>query len=297
MRRALTSLLLLAAAAAAHAQQRPAITGIAFVRVYSSDPAASADFYGKTLGYSSSKAGEITRYPINDSQWIEVEPLPSPAPATRLAAVAFTTRDARALEKYLKAHAVTVVDPLKNGRFSVHDPEGNLILFVQQVKGPAVPPAVPATAASRRMIHAGFIVKDAEVENRFYRDLLGFKPYWHGGRTDDGPTDWVSSQVPEGSDWLEYMLNIAPNPTLKQTGVQDHFSLGIEKMTDAVAALARNHCEGPNCTKTQNGRDGKVQLNLYDPDLTRVEFMEFKPSGTTCCSPILGKLPSEQEDR
>ena len=71
MRRALTSLLLLAAAAAAHAQQRPAITGIAFVRVYSSDPAASADFYGKTLGYSSSKAGEITRYPINDSQWIE----------------------------------------------------------------------------------------------------------------------------------------------------------------------------------------------------------------------------------
>jgi catechol 2,3-dioxygenase-like lactoylglutathione lyase family enzyme len=297
MRRALIYLLLLLAAAAAHAQQRPAITGIAFVRVYSSDPAASAEFYGKTLGYSSSKAGEITRYPINDSQWIEVEPLPSPAPATRLAAVAFTTRDARALEKYLKADSVTVVDPLKNGRFSVHDPEGNLILFVQQVKGPAVPPAVPATAASRRMIHAGFIVKDAEVENRFYRDLLGFKPYWHGGRTDDGPTDWVSSQVPEGSDWLEYMLNIAPNPTLKQTGVQDHFSLGIEKMTDAVAALARNHCEGPNCTKTQNGRDGKVQLNLYDPDLTRVEFMEFKPVNKPCCSEFTSHHPSEQEDR
>lgn len=302
MRRALTSLLLLVAATAAHAQQRPAITGIAFVRVYASDPAASADFYGKTLGYSSSKAGDITRYPVNDSQWIEVAPLPSPAPATRLAAVAFTTRDVRALEQYLKAHAVTIVEPLGSdpthkGRFSVHDPEGNLIIFVQQVKGPAVPPAVPATAASRRMIHAGFIVKDAAAEDRFYKEILGFRDNWHGGRDDTGRVDWSSVQVPEGTDWLEYMLNIGPNPTLKQTGVQDHLSLGVEKMPDAIAALERNHCEGPNCTKSQMGRDGKVQLNLYDPDLTRVEFMEFKPSGKTCCSPILGKLPSEQEDR
>lgn len=302
MRRALTSLLLLVAATAAHAQQRPAITGIAFVRVYASDPAASADFYGKTLGYSSSEAGDITRYPVNDSQWIEVAPLPSPAPATRLAAVAFTTRDVRALEQYLKAHAVTIVEPLGSdpahkGRFSVHDPEGNLIIFVQQIKGPAVPPAVPATAASRRMIHAGFIVKDAAAEDRFYKEILGFRDNWHGGRDDTGRVDWSSVQVPEGTDWLEYMLNIGPNPTLKQTGVQDHLSLGVEKMPDAIAALQRNHCEGPNCTKSQMGRDGKVQLNLYDPDLTRVEFMEFKPSGKTCCSPILGKLPSEQEDR
>jgi len=302
MRRALASLLLLVAATNAHAQRRPAITGIAFVRVYSSDPAATADFYGKTLGYSSSKAGDITRYPVNDSQWIEVAPLPSLAPPTRLAAVAFTTRDVRALENYLKARSVTIVDPLGSdpahkGSFSVHDPEGNLIIFVQQVTGPAVPPAVPATAASCRMIHAGFIVKDAAAEDHFYKDILGFRANWHGGRDDSGRVDWSSVQVPEGTDWLEYMLNIGPNPTLKQTGVQDHLSLGVDKMTDAIAALERNHCEGPNCSKSQMGRDGKVQLNLYDPDLTRVEFMEFKPSGTTCCSPILGKLPSEQEER
>jgi len=61
--------------------------------------------------------------------------------------------------------------------------------------------------------------------------------------------------------------------------------------------LNRNGCEGPNCSKTQMGRDGKVQLNLYDPDLSRVEFMEFKPSGTICCSEILGRAPGEDEDR
>jgi hypothetical protein len=37
------------------------------------------------------------------------------------------------------------------------------------------------------------------------------------------------------------------------------------------------------------GRDGKWQLNLYDPDLTRVELMEFKPSEMPCCSPMLSK--------
>ncbi len=290
-------LLLLATTLASAQQQRPAITGIAFVRVYASDPAASANFYGKTLGYSSSVDGNITRYPVNDSQWIEVAPLPSPAPPTRLAAVAFMTRDARALQSYLKAHNVAIVDALHKGRFSVRDPEGNLILFVQQVVGSAVPPPVPATATSRRIIHAGFIVKNAEVENRFYRDLLGFHPYWQGGRTEDGPPDWMSNQVPEGSDWLEYMLNISPKPTLKQTGVQDHLSLGVAHMPDAIAALERNHCEGPSCSKSQMGRDGKVQLNLYDPDLTRVEFMEFTPSGKICCSPIVGKNPTETEDR
>jgi catechol 2,3-dioxygenase-like lactoylglutathione lyase family enzyme len=292
----LLALALLSVSSVVWAQQRPAITGIAFVRVYSSDAAATANFYGKTLGYSSSKDGDVTRYPVNDLQWIETTPLPSPAPAARLAAIGFTTRDARALQSYLKAHSVEIVDPIKNGRFSVRDPEGNLIFFVQQTKGQTVPPAVPATAASRRMIHTGFVVKDADAENRFYREILGFRPYWHGGRTD-AITDWISQQVPEGSDWLEYMLNAGPNPTPKQMGSSDHFSLGVEHMPDVVAALARNGCEGPNCTASKVGRDGKMQLNLFDPDLTRVEYMELKPSAKPCCSEFTADHPTEKENR
>ncbi len=76
----------------------------------------------------------------------------------------------------------------------------------------------------------------------------------------------------------------------------DHFSLGTTHMSDVVAALARNQCEGPNCTKTQMGVDGKVQLNLFDPDLTRVEYMEFQPTSKPCCSDFTGKHPTEIED-
>jgi catechol 2,3-dioxygenase-like lactoylglutathione lyase family enzyme len=213
------------------------------------------------------------------------------------------TRDASALVKYLKAHSVEIVDPLKNRRFSVRDPEGNLIFFVQSgpaiyVKGMAAPGTAPTPdhAASHRMIHTGFVVKSEDAENRFYREILGFRPYWRGGRTDSS-IDYVSQQVPEGSDWLEYMLNVPADASPKQLGSSDHLSLGVEHMPDAIAALARNGCEGPNCTASRTGRDGKVQLNLFDPDLTRVEYMEFKPSGKTCCSEFTAAHPTEKENR
>ena len=299
MRKLLALALLSGAVSFTWAQKRPAITGIAFVRVYSSDATATANFYGRTLGYSSSKDGGITRYPVNDLQWIETTPLPSPAPAARLAAVGFMTRDSNALEQYLKAHAVEIVDPLKNASFSVRDPEGNLIFFVDQKSSAAKQTAhekVPANAASRRMIHTGFVVHNADAENHFYREILGFRPYWRGGRNDTS-IDYISQQVPEGSDWLEYMLNVPADASPKQLGSSDHFSLGVEHMPDVIAALARNGCEGPNCATSKTGRDGKVQLNLFDPDLTRVEYMEFKPSGTTCCSEFTAPHPSAIESR
>lgn len=295
MRRA-SLLLLLVLPCLAHSQQRPAITGIAFLRVYSSDPAASANFYGNTLGFHSVESNGLTRYSVNASQWIEVKPLPSPAPASRMEAVAFTTRNAAALVRYLKAHSVEIIQPIEHGTFGVHDPEGNLILFIQSGIRPTGLPSPSPTATSHRIIHAGLLVRDRAAEDHFYRDLLGFRPYWHGGKTDDR-TDYVSLQVPDGSDWLEYMLNVSPTPTLHDYGVVDHFSLGTTHMSDVVQALARNKCAGPNCTKTQIGRDGKVQLNLFDPDLTRVEYMEFQPTNKPCCSDFTAKHPTETESR
>jgi catechol 2,3-dioxygenase-like lactoylglutathione lyase family enzyme len=290
----------MAAAAPLGAQtaKRPAITGIAFARFYTTQPDAAQKFYGDTLGYTRLQTNGVWTYPVNSSQWIEILTSPSPPqPNIRMAAVAFTTRNAAGLERYLAAHGVKAELPLKAGEFGVRDPEGNLVIFVQSGSNKVVAKAPPSpNATSKRIIHVGFIVRDAAKEDAFWRDILGFHPYWHGGRTEQR-TDWQSIQVPDGTDWLEYMLNISPTPTLKEAGVQDHFSLGVSHMSDAVAALTKNKCEGANCSKTQVGRDGKVQLNLFDPDLTRVEFMEFLASGEPCCSPLLGKQPGPVEDQ
>jgi catechol 2,3-dioxygenase-like lactoylglutathione lyase family enzyme len=278
-------------------QQRPAITGIAFARFYTTDPAAADIFYGKTLGLRKIESGATSIYPVNSSQWIEVVSAAPPKPNIRMAAVAFTTRDAPALERYLTAHGIAIELPLKDGEFGVRDPEGNLVIFVQRDSQKKIlhAPASP-TAASARIIHVGFIVHDRAVEDPFWRTLLGFTPYWYGGRAD-GVIDYVSQQVPNGTDWLEYMLNGPAEPALRQAGSMDHVSLGVEHIGDAIAALARNGCTGPACTSSKTGRDGKIQLNLLDPDQTRTEFMEFKPSGTTCCSPFTGPPPTAKESR
>lgn len=276
------------------AQQRPAITGIAFVRMYTADPAASKAFYDGELGFDRTTKDGIAHYGVNDSQWLEVAPLPVPAPQSRIAAIAFTTRDAAALERYLTAHAVAIDQPLRNGSFAVHDPEGHLVIFVQQ--RPASSKSISPRATARRLIHTGFWVHDRAKEDHFWRDILGFRPLWFGG-AHDGEINYVSSQVPEGTDWIEYMLGRDVNPTPRQLGGMNHISLGVAHMGDAIQALARNGCTGPECSNSKVGRDGKVQLNLFDPDLTRVEYMEFKPTGKTCCSPITGPLPTEEENR
>jgi catechol 2,3-dioxygenase-like lactoylglutathione lyase family enzyme len=298
MRCALVSVVF-AAAFPLFAQQpvRPAITGIAFARFYTTDPAGAQKFYGDTLGFERKQVDGMWIYPVNRSQWIEVLTTPPPQPNIRLAAVAFTTRDAAKLERYLKAHNVKPEIQLSHGQFGVRDPEGNLVLFVQAgSEKPVATSVISPNAPSTRIIHAGFMVQDRDKENAFWQDILGFRPYWHGGHAD-GITDWVSLQVPDGSDWIEYMLNPAPVPNLRQAGMSDHFSLGVAHMQDVVAALARNHCEGANCSKTQIGRDGKVQLNLFDPDQTRVEFMEFTPSREPCCSQFTAAHPTANESQ
>ena len=282
----------------AQTPRRPAITGIAFARFYTTQPEAAQKFYGDTLGYRRLEEGSTWVYPVNHSQWVEILTSPAPPePNIRMAAIAFTSRNAAELAKYLAAHGVKADQPLKAGEFGVHDPEGNLVIFVQAGSNKAVAKApLSPNAASHRMIHVGFIVRDAAKEDTFWHDLLGFTPYWHGGRTEDR-VDWQSSQVPDGTDWVEYMLNASPTPTLKQAGVMDHFSLGVAHMSDAIAQLKKNKCEGSACTESKVGRDGKVQLNLYDPDLTRVEFMEFAPVQQPCCSPFNGKNPGPEENK
>jgi hypothetical protein len=91
-------------------------------------------------------------------------------------------------------------------------------------------------------------------------------------------------RVPDGNDWLEYMLNVR-NPTPKTRGVMNHLALGVPSVEAAYKSLTDRKANLQD-QKPKIGRDGKWQLNLYDPNLTRVELMEPKPVETPCCSPM-----------
>src|SRR5271154_6669418 len=103
----LSCLVAILASPAAQGADRPGITGIAFARFYTTDPAGAQKFYGDTLGYKRLESNDVWIYPVNSSQWIEIlTSPPPPKPDVRMAAVGFTTRDAAALERYLAAHGI-----------------------------------------------------------------------------------------------------------------------------------------------------------------------------------------------
>jgi catechol 2,3-dioxygenase-like lactoylglutathione lyase family enzyme len=274
---------------------RPPITGIAHVGFYVSDQAKADEFYGHVLGYAHWTVDKpdlkFNCYKVSDRQYIKIYPGLKGDEQDRLAHVAFETTDAHAMRDYLASKGVSVPATLQpdlegNLSFKVIDPEGRHIEFVQYVKGEKPNSAYDAPLSPARIsdhiIHAGFIVHDRATEDRFYRDILGFEVMWYGGMTDT-EVKWVDMRVPDGTDWLEYMLAVK-NPSVRSRGVNNHFALGVEKIQPAYQAVLERGYKPPEPPKI--GRDGKWQLNIYDPDQTRVEFMEFKPTQTPCCSPM-----------
>jgi catechol 2,3-dioxygenase-like lactoylglutathione lyase family enzyme len=268
------------------------------VGFFVSDLTRADEFYGRVLGFAHFSLDKPTGglllnyYKVNDHQYIEIFPGLKGDEQDRLSHVAFETTDARKLRDYLASKGVKVPASLKPGldgdlSFMVDDPDGRHIEFVQYLPGSLHTSKngtlLPTTRVSDYLIHSGFIVQDRASEDRFYKDVLGFQVMWYGGMKND-LINWVDMRVPDGTDWLEYMLAVK-SPTPKTRGVMNHLALGVKSIQPAYETVLQHGGKPPEPPKI--GRDGKWQLNLYDPDLTRAELMEFKAVQTPCCSPML----------
>jgi catechol 2,3-dioxygenase-like lactoylglutathione lyase family enzyme len=276
---------------------RPHILGIDHVAFYTTAPDGMKKLYAGTLGLAAAdpvETGEITRYMVG-TQWIGYSPAPDPKATDRMDHVAFATDNIVALRRYLVEKGIKPAQI--EGRsdhslaFSVNDPDGHHIEFVERGKAETAPTA--PSPVSRHMIHTGFVVYHRDAEDHFYRDILGFRPYWHGHDKPDGPDDWVAIQVPDGTDWLEYMLNQPEHMDLQLTGVMNHISLGVADMKKAQAIMESHGWKPSKDEQAEIGKDGKWQLDVFDPDLSRVEMMEFKPVQKPCCSDFTGPHPAE----
>jgi len=274
--------------------KRPAILGVAHVALKTNDLAAARIFYGHDLGFAEPftiSSGAI--FKVNDHQYIEVYSTLKDD-EDRLIRIAFETSNARQLRDYLASKGIKVPDTVKKDgdgdySFTVADPEGHAIEYVEYVKssirGQYFGKAMPESRISQRIIHAGFTIQDRAAADRFYADIMGHHSTWYGGMTDT-KVDWVDMRVPDGTDWLEYMLN-QPHPSVKTRGVMNHIALGVPDVKAAYQNLQDRGVKMDAPPKI--GRDGKWQLNLYDPNLTRAELMEPKPVEKPCCSPMLDK--------
>jgi lactoylglutathione lyase len=269
---------------------RPKITGISHVGYFVSDLPKALGFWHDFLGFDEAytltkkDSGDIriAFIKINDRQHIELFNEPPTHPPNMMSHICFTVDDIEAMRTYLRSKGFDV-KPGNGGKtrtgdyaFEIKDPDGMLVEFVQSLpdgmEAKAAGKFAPATRISTQIYHVGFLVGNSEKSMDFYGKILGFQETWRGG-ANPKELSWINMRVPDGTDYVEFMLYRKLPDTF---GTKNHLSLLVPDIQKAVADLeARPAFKSYGKElKVNVGVNQKRQVNLYDPDGTRVELME-----------------------
>jgi catechol 2,3-dioxygenase-like lactoylglutathione lyase family enzyme len=273
----------------AQTPQRPRILGISHIALFAHDYEQSRAFYGEFLGYQEpydlkkpDGSPIMTFFKVNDRQYIELYPEQEPS-TDRLSHISLETDDIEALRRYLASKGVAVPDHAQRTRignlsFNITDPEGHTVEMVQYIpEGKTVAAHgkfMSDRRISTRMTHVGLIVTKLDPEYRFYTEILGFKETWRGSSSGK-VLSWVNLKVPDGDDYLEFMLEKeAPDATHR--GGAHHLCLQVPDVAASVETLkSRPYFKAYDRPIVEHlGINRKRQANLFDPDGTRIELME-----------------------
>jgi lactoylglutathione lyase len=276
---------------------RPKVLGVAHMAIYVKDLEKTRQFYEQFLGYAEpftlpKKEGggvRIAFVKINDFQYLEIFNEADRGEG-QLNHISFYTDSADRMFDYLKSEGVAIMgNPAKVGKgqtgnknFNVKDPDGHIVEIVEyqpdswtaREKGKFL----PDTRISDHIMHLGVLVGDLDKSLAFYGGILGFREFWRGSASPR-MLSWVNMRPAEADDYLELMLyNQLPEPSGR--GGKNHVSLMVPDCRKALAELQKRAAKGlytPPDGKPMviaTGVNRKLQINLYDPDGTRIEVME-----------------------
>jgi catechol 2,3-dioxygenase-like lactoylglutathione lyase family enzyme len=290
----LSASLLLTSILLAQDVARPKVLGVSHLAVYVKDLDKTRRFYEDFLGYGEPftlprKDGgsgvRIVFIKVNDHQYFEIFN-DADRGEGQLNHISFYTDSADRMYTYLKSKGVEVMSDkgsvgkgqTGNKNFNVKDPDGHIVEIVEyqpdswtaREKGKFM----PATRISDHIMHVGVLVGDLDASTRFYGDILGFKEFWRGSGSPR-MLSWVNMRPAEGQDYLEFMLyNRLPEPGAR--GTKNHASLTVPDADKALAELKLRAAKVgyDKEISIQTGVNRKRQINLYDPDGTRIELME-----------------------
>jgi lactoylglutathione lyase len=275
---------------AADAPPRPKILGVAHMAFYVSDLSKAREFWIDLLGYQEvfnlkrkdSTDVRIAFIKINDYQYIELF-AEKPRADRMLNHISFYTENADAMRDYLAAKGVKVPEKVGKGQtgnknYNITDPDGTIVEIVEyqpdswtaREKGKFM----PDTRISDHIPHVGVLIGSASAAQHFYGDILGFTETWRGGGSATKPLSWINMRVPDGVDYLEFMLH-GPNPEPDKFGTKNHLALTVADCDKAIAILkTRPAYKDFKIEDVKVGVNRKKQVNLFDADGTRVELME-----------------------
>ena len=275
------------------APQRPQITGVSHAGYFVTDLPKTIAFWHDLLGFDEyttlNKPGtdqiRIAFVKINDHQHIELFTDAPSAPPSMMSHYCFSVSNVEQMRAYLRSKGFDV-KPGNGGKtrtgdyaFEIKDPDGTLVEFVQSLPtGIEMQDAgkfMPPTRIADAIYHVGFLVGNLDKSLAFYEGVLGFTETWRGS-SNGKELSWVNLRVPDGKDYIELMLY---DKTPSGFGTKNHVSLLVPDVQKAVAELEARPAYKTYLTYgkplvVQVGKNGKRQVNLYDPDGTRVELME-----------------------
>ncbi len=273
--------------------ERPKITGISHAAYFVSDLPKALGFWHDLLGFDEyttlnrpgTDAVRIAFVKINDRQHIELFTDAPAQPPSMMSHLCFSVSNVEEMRAYLRSKGFDV-KPGNGGKtqtgdyaFEIKDPDGTLVEFVQSlptgIEAESAGKFIPNTRISNAIYHVGFLVGNLDKSLAFYEGVLGFTETWRGASTPE-ELSWVNLRVPDGSDYIELML-YRRTPT--GYGGKNHVSLVVPDVQKAMATLEARPAYKTYLTYAKPlemhvGKNGKRQVNLYDPDGTRVELME-----------------------
>ena len=276
------------------AQERPKILGVAHMAIYVKDLDRARRFFEDFLGYgepftlpqkNGGSAVRIAFVKVNDYQYFEIFNEADRGEG-QLNHISFYTNDADAMYRYLKSRGVEVMSDkgsvgkgqTGNKNFIIKDPDGHIVEIVEyqpdswtaREKGKFM----PDSRISTQIMHVGLLADDLDRSMRFYGGILGFQEFWRGSGSPR-MLSWVNIRPPESQDYLELMLyDKLPEPGSR--GTKNHASLMVPDAEKALAELKKRAVKAgyEQEIAIQIGVNRRRQINLYDPDGTRIELME-----------------------
>ncbi len=272
--------------------ERPRILGVAHMALYVKDLAKTRQFYEQFLGFGEPftlppKGGgtgvRIAFIKVNDNQYIEIFNEKDRGEG-QLNHISIYTENADKMRDYLARIGVEVPEKVGKGQtlnknFNIKDPDGHIVEIVEyqpdswtaREKGKFM----PDTRMADHIMHVGVLVGDLDKSLAFYHGILGFNEFWRGSGSGKS-LSWVNMRVPEGQDYVELMLYNNSLPAPEARGGKNHMSLTVPDAQKALEELKKRAARGlyDKAMEIQIGVNKKRQINLFDPDGTRVELME-----------------------
>jgi len=278
---------------AAAADELP-LLGLARVSIRVADLGRARKFYSELAGYEealtvkdASGATAAIYYKVNDLQFIEIIPGLTADEIVPMAGIAIRTDH---LERLRAALAALDLAPgeIRTDRDGstgfaltlLPGQELGALEFVQYGPGSLAVRAKGEHLGARRLSlhleHAGIIATDFDRAYNFYVKLLGFHETWRRVTTDQTRviTDHIRMPGP-GGDFLELSNQTGARGPLARAraGGAAHFALEVPEMKivaqEVQARAAALHPAAP-----RYGLDNRWNFNLFDPDGTRMEFMQ-----------------------